>query len=236
MPTTQTRLQLATGSRALADAANDRNVTETLVNQWIDDAVRELWRVKVGVDPDSYAVRATISTTAGTPSYALPADFMQVRRLDRLNGNQTIPINEAPPLLELDFASAGSPGSYDDLAYRVIGGGIAGIAAPFVGANNLWILPDPGTATYYLWYVQSPQGLTGDASLLDCTHGEDIYVMSTVAAKIAERQQKESGMFRSEQERAKQAIIQANARRATGRPKRITDTRSQLGWRKYPRP
>lgn len=237
MPTTQTRLQLATGGRNLADAVGDRNISDPLVNQWVDDAVRELWRVKVSIDPDTYAVRSTIDTVAGTPSYALPADFMQVRRLDRvISAGQVSPVIEAPPLLELDFSSQGSPGNYDELMFRVIGGGLAGIGAPFAGANNLWILPDPGSSTYQLWYVQSPQGLELDASLLDCTHGEDIYVMATVAAKIAERQQKESGQFRSEQERARQAIIQANARRSTGRSKRITDTRSQLGWRRFPRP
>lgn len=228
MATLRTRAQLRSGARALADAENDRNVGDTLLNGWIDDAIRELWRAKVDVDPDTYAIRTAIATTSGTQSYSLPSDFMQIRRVDRVTGTNTYDmIVEAPPLLELDFNNTNSG---EALQYRVMGGGALGLPL-------LWLLPDPGTASYAVWYAQSPQPLAADGTNLDCTHGEDRYVQSAVAARIAKRQDRDPIPHLTEQAEALASMKTSIAKRSSGRPKRITDTRSQqTGFRKYPRP
>lgn len=226
MPLTRTRAVLRSRSREIADAENDRNIGDTLLNGWIDDAVAEVWRLKVNIDGDTYAVRTTLSTSAGTQNVSLPADFMLLRRLDKQEGSTLRQLVDAPPLLELDFTNTRGEAQF----YRVIGGGAA-------GASSLWILPDPGTATYVLWYIQSPQALANDAATMDCTYGEDEYITNTVATKIANRQDRDPMPYARRAAAALESIATTLRKRATGRPTRITDVRfTRTTHRRYPLP
>lgn len=230
MPTTLTREQLRDGARQLCDCVNDGHITDAEANGWINDAIRELWRDKSVVEPDIFLVRTTISTTAGTQSYTLPSDFQAIRRIDRVDGGNRYMLTEADPLLELDFSNLTSTGW--SVQYRVMGGGIA------QASTLLYLLPDPGTTSYDVWYVQSPQALGSDDAVLDVTHGEDRYVMHAVAARMARKQQDDATPFVQEQMLARDSIMQIVRRRDSGRPKRITDIRSQRlhNRRRYPAP
>ncbi len=230
MPTTMSRQQLRDGARELADCVDDPHISDAVANGWINDSIRELWRDKSVVEPDIFLVRTTIATTAGIQSYALPDDFQAIRRIDRVDGNSRYMLTEADPLMALDFSGVGS--FQWDVQYRVMGGGID------QSGTLLYLLPDPGTGSYDVWYVQSPQALEADDDVLDVTHGEDRYVMNAVAARMARKQQDDAAPFVQEQMLARDSIMQIVRRRDAGRPKRIVDIRSQrlTNRRKYPAP
>src|SRR5678809_589370 len=143
MPSVRTLAQLRSGTLRRCNCENDPNA-EDVVDDCINDAVREVWGYKFEWNPDVFAIRSTIAATAGTQAYDLPADFGSLRRVDWVDGTDRIMLTEAPPLLEADFSATGNwmDGS---VQYRVMGGGIAG------ADTQLYLLPDPGTETYEIW-------------------------------------------------------------------------------------
>lgn len=231
MPAVQTLAQIRTGVLRRGNFEGDPNV-EDVVDETIADAVREMWGYKAEENPDLLLVLDTISATTGTQAYDLPDDFGQLRRLDRVDGDDRILVVEAPPLLEVDFSQTGASTSADFVQYRLIGGGIDGSTA------QLYLTPDPGTWTYELWYVQAPQVLAADDDELDITFGEGRLVQAIATAQLCERQDRDATPHRAEQGRALECCKRLWRKRDAGRPRRITDIRSQAAAPRgrHPRP
>jgi hypothetical protein len=234
MPTTRTLAQLRAGVLRRANLENDPNA-EDVVDDAINASVRKMWSYKVEENAAllTVATPQSITATTGTQSYALPAGFGQLVRLDRVDGTDRVQVLEAPMMLEADFSRTGSATSADFVQYRVIGGGIDGSAA------RLFLLPDPGTFTYELWYVQSPQTLVGDGALLDVTYGEEDYVEARTAAELCERQDRPSDVHRRLEAESLQCCKRLWRTRDKGRPNRVINVRDaalMAGRRRHPRP
>lgn len=241
MSTTRTLAQLRFGVLRRADLENDANVTvvdasgASPVTNSINASVRKMWSYKVQANASLLmaATPANISAVTGTQAYTLPAAFGQLVRLDRVEGTDRITVTEAAPMLELVLDQTGANTPPDLVQYRVIGGGIDGSAA------RLYLVPDPGTYTYELWYVQSPQSLVADGDLLDTTYGEEDYVEARAAAELCERQDRDSSAHRRNEAEALQCCQALWRTRDKGRPNRVIDVRTQSQWasrRRYPRP
>ena len=226
----RTLLQLRTGARQLADCVGDANIPDAMVTDWVNDEIADLWEEVFAADPDRYVTVVTIATTSGDRSYDLPDDFMSIRRVDWLNGDARIPIEPAP-LLELNTSTDTGGTSPGLVQYRVMGGGLDG------SGTQLWLLPDPGTSTYEVWYVTAPALLAADGDELDGVAGWERFVMYGAAAKMLERQERDAMPFRAEKERARKSIQTMARRRDSGRAKKITDIRTMRGsWRELPDP
>lgn len=231
MPNVRTRLQLEARARFLADAVNDDNVEDDDLHDEVNNLLGELHGIVFERDPDRFLRQDTITTTTGTQSYELPDDFMSIRRVDYVNGDVRTMLTEAAPLLEMDF-SQNAGGSSGAAQYRVMGSGADGSEA------RLWLVPDPGDATYELWYVAGPPTLSDDTDELDVVTDWHSYIVYGLAAAIADRQETDSAPFRLQQERARLRIETQATKRDSGRAKQITDVRSQrMSVRdRYPRP
>lgn len=104
MSRTVTLLQLRTRSLRRADMATTGFVTASEVNDLINDEWPEVHRLLVQEGPpDWFSSTASITTTAGTIAYALPADCYQPTCLYALNTNGP----PRPILPSSDFAIAG---------------------------------------------------------------------------------------------------------------------------------
>lgn len=233
MPTTRTFLQLRTGVLRRTNCESDPNATDVVADV-VNAAIRKMWSYKVEANASllTVATPQNITATAGTQSYTLPAGFGHLVRLDRVEGTDRVQILEAPMMLEADFSRPGSGGT-DLVQYRVIGGGVDGSAA------RLYLMPDPGTYTYELWYVQSPQSLSADGDTLDVTYGEEDYVEARAAAELCERQERPSDVHRRLEFEALQCCKRLWRTRDKGRLNRVIDVRTQArlaGRRRYPRP
>lgn len=241
MATTRTFAQLRLGVLRRANLEGDPNVTEadganpSPVDAAINASVRKMWAYKVETNASLLMLNApaTIAAVANTQSYTLPADFGHLVRLDRVQGTDRIMVTESSPMLELVLDRTGTNSSPDLVQYRVIGGGRDGSTA------RLYLVPDPGTYTYELWYVQSPQALVADGDLLDVTYGEEDYVEARAAAELCERQERDSSAHRRNEAEALQCCKALWRTRDKGRPNRVIDVRTQQMWasrRRYPRP
>lgn len=70
-----TLAQMRTRALQLADMENDGHVSTSEANDAINAGVAYTWNELVRLDPSQYSSDATITTTSGTSSYALPSDF-----------------------------------------------------------------------------------------------------------------------------------------------------------------
>lgn len=98
MARTVTLLQLRTRSLRRADMATSGFVTAAEVTDLVNDELPEVYRLLIQVGPpEYYSSTANFTTSVGTASYALPADFLEetnVWCVDTSNTNR--------PLLPID--------------------------------------------------------------------------------------------------------------------------------------
>src|SRR5688500_500539 len=94
MARTRTRAQIMASARALADQVGITRNTDAVLAYQINQLIAQLWGMLVAVDPDRFLVATTISTTAGTKSYTLPAAFMSMRRVAKVVGTHEVPIEK----------------------------------------------------------------------------------------------------------------------------------------------
>lgn len=225
MARTRTRLQIATMARRAADCVGDSHISDAEVVDWIDQDIAELWDMLVAPDPDRYSVVETITTTAGTLAEDLPEDFYQVRAVDRVEGSERIPID--PWKLQERGQHRGTTFlshslGFEPVHYRVMGQGIDGTLA------QIHFLPDPGTATYEIRYVQAPQLLVADDDVFDGVAGWEEWVILSVAIRMLIKQDRDSSGLERQRARIEARIEHMAGMRDAGAAPQVADTRGSF--------
>lgn len=225
MPRTRTRLQIRDAARALADQVNGAFVTDDQANFWIDQAIAALWDKVAIADPDRYLKSSDISTTAGTKSYALPADFYKLRGVELVSGSSRYTVERYEFAERNVYQNADVwliPNERTNVRYRIMGGGDDG------STSKIYFEPDPGTNTYTVWYVQAPQLLTSDPDTFDGAGGWEEYVIYDVAAKMAAKEQSDdtAAFCLVQRAEAEARVLAAAPDRDAGQAPRVQDTRT----------
>lgn len=184
MALTTTLVALRTLVRRRTDQVDSAQVEDAEINGWINQGMRHFVRQLVSVNPDYYVLEESISTTSGTREYELPAGFITVRGLDRVDGDQRTTLRGFSWVDRNRFWSLST--KYP--RYRVIRGGRDGTGA------RLQFASDPGTTTdgYLLHYTGVPDDLTADGDELDDILGLSDYVVVYAAACVREMLDEES--------------------------------------------
>lgn len=223
MARTKTRDEIALMARRMADCVGDEHIDDAEVVDWINQDIAELWDMLVVPDPDRYSITASIATTAGTLAEDLPADFYQIRAVDRVEGDDRIPIE--PWTLQERERHRGSAFfshwiGYEPVHYRVMGQGIDGELA------QIHFLPDPGTATYEIRYVQAPQLLAAGDDVFDGVAGWEEWVVLSVAIRMLLKQDRDSSGLERQRARVEDRIKHMAGMRDAGSAPQIADTRN----------
>lgn len=220
MAYTLTRLQLVTRGRRKADAVGDNHVTDTELNDEVNDLISRIWKEVFAVDRDRVAAVTSITLT-GAEEYTLPAAFMSLIRADWVSGSQHVML-EPTTFAEMDLSDQAGAACY----YRLVGGGQTG------STERLHIRPDPGTGTIELWYATTAPVLSADGDTYDCRFDEHRYVIAGLARFIAVKQETDPTPHEAEMLDALEHVRTLARRRDAGRAKQIADVRSlNLGWR-----
>lgn len=241
----RTFLALQAEAQALADCGNDPHITAAddgdggtinLSALWVNQGIAELWRKVVRANPDRYLRRVTFSTTAGTAAYNLSDvlddsdpetteddDFLAIRRLDLIRGNDRIAIDRFE-LQDAPYRNA-NPLTGGLTRYRVIGQGVDG------SDSQIYFDPDPGTNTYALWYVQRPPVLTEDDDTFDGIAGLEDWVVCFAALRMCIRQETSTAEIMAEMARIESGIAPIAGQRDMGRAPKIANTRTRTTWR-----
>jgi hypothetical protein len=221
----RTREWIRDQARELADEVGSTFVTDTIANEWIDQAHAKLVDLLVSANPDWCLADTTIQTTSGTKEYAVPDDFYQVRGVDLVLGNDHSVALE--PYNFLDRNRGGQewpPSRWHETAvrYRIVRKGTDG------AATRLRFEPDPGGQLYRLWYVHATQDIEDDADEIDGVNGYEEYIVADVALKMLTKSDSDpSGALQLKAE-TQQRIQNMATKRDHGRPVQVADTRSSF--------
>lgn len=173
-----TLADLRTLVRRRTDQVDSDQVEDDEIDGFINVGMRHYVRQLVAANPDFYVLETSVSTTSGTYEYALPAGFLALRGVDRVEGN------DRTSLLGFTWVDRNkyrrSTTRYPRT--RVLRGGRDGTGA------RLQFASDPGTTTagYLVHYLGVPDDLTADDDELDDVLGLSDYVVVYAAACVRE--------------------------------------------------
>lgn len=222
MSRTRTREQIRDQALILADAVGDEHATgaaNVYVNALIDQSAALLQDMLAARDPDRYLVRATITTTAGTLEYTLPAAFKKIVRVDwrptsgaryRLEPYEITDMHEGDVLTDAYPMQA---------RYRVLYSGTDGTGVRLVFDRQ------PPLPTVEVWYVAAPTVFASDAATIDGVSGWESWIVWDVVASLQIRAQEDPSAAMAERARIEAQIKASASSRDAGRPKRVSDTR-----------
>lgn len=179
MALTQTLSQIRANVQKFANvqgaSALVRHPTADL-NDYINRGIGALYRILTGVVPDQrYLASSPVTTSSGTSTYALPADFDHLVSVDlTANGTkvwlEAYEMNERPALTDPATSYTGIP-----YTYRLRG-------------SNIELLPT-ATAAYTgtLWYVPTAPQLASDGATFDTISRLDDFIIYYAARLVAIR-------------------------------------------------
>lgn len=220
MALTRTLAEIQTEVRVLTDTVNDRHISDAHLTYWINQGLAELRGILLRLDPDRHVTTTTVSTTAGTAGYNLPANFLSLRRVDLVEGTRRYPIEQfqlqEPPYWYSDFAGSGAP-PYAATRYRLIG-------------DQITFDPDPGTRTFTLYYVQVPTRLAAGGDTVDGVIGWEDWIVMFVAARVRVRNEEDPSFELAEMARIEDKIKAEAANRDSGQAPKIGDVRPRGAW------
>lgn len=165
--------QLTTAVRRRADLENDTHVADAEIYEWLSTYYAELYDILVSSGLHYFETSYSFASNGGS-SYALPADFYAMLRLDYVLSAETNVELKEIGLRELHHVSGTSARA---AFYRVVG-------------ENLILYPQPPSGhNYVLKYIPAPIKLEAGATEVDGISGwEDYLVTGAVLTAHSKRE------------------------------------------------
>ncbi len=210
---------IITKVRQRTEMVSSLYVTDPELVGWISDSLAELDGILISTYEDfKVTVSATLtisSPTDGTNYVSMPAGFLKLRRLDRLEGGEW---RRLDPIALLENSSAPRGLTREPLGFFLVG-------------STAYIEPWSCSAgSYRAWYVPAFTVLTATnnslATYMDVQAWHE-YAVADCCAKITEKQGMDSSQFMGRKMAAQARIINDAQPRQAGAPKRATDTRGR---------
>ncbi len=224
MPLTRTLAQLRTQAREYADMESSAFVSDAEVDRLVNLGLAQLWHLLVSVDIDRHVTSTEIATSAGTLEYGLPADFAQLRSVERLTGSGS---ETGYTLERYSLGEGHSHGAYpvfadgDFIRYALVGQGVDGTS------TRLRFNVDPGVRYFRVWYIQHPVELTVDTDAFDGVAGwEEWAVLWAAEQMMAKEESDPSALIRRRTEMTAR-VRDIAAHRDAGTPPQIVKRRGR---------
>ena len=218
MARTVTLGTIRTRIRQRADCVGSLFVTDAELNGLIDSARTELMDLLVKGEIHQFETAVTITTVAGTASYALPTDHYKTLAIDyQVSASPAV----YAPLRELTFAERNLTGVVGASSY-----GASPAGYRLVGANIV-LAPVPASAqTLRHTYIPAPTdiSLAADATTIDGVAGWEEFIVIQAAINVKNKEE----VTHSDLDRDLALIKMRIAEMSTDREpvKSIVDTRS----------
>ena len=179
MALTKTLAQLRTSLKIRAGMNTNGtsvDLTPTVLNEIINDAVYEGWDVITGKWLDYYTTNTQISVSSGTDNYAVPTDFYKLRALWILDGSRYWKLRP----IDLDAAheyTGDTVGNKQSYRYRIM-------------ARSIYIAPVPASAeTLRLYYIPIKTEMTSDSDSITLDVPIELkYILSIAWRDVLDRQ------------------------------------------------
>lgn len=155
---------------------NSDDITSTLLNDFINEAIAELWDLLVGKWQDYYTISTTFPFVIGTDTYALPSGFYKLRKVE-------LQWSPGPPatwhrMEPHDLAIAHEFRSASSRRYRYR-----------IQAGNLVFVPLPNTLeTIRLYYVPVAPTLVNDDDSIAAINGYEELCLQLALKRCKDRE------------------------------------------------
>jgi hypothetical protein len=221
MTLSRTLLEIRTAAKRRADQENSGLVTDPEWDRYINLSYTDLWdRLVRARGFEYFGVKATVNTSAGVETVALPTTFYKLWGVSALiNGEQC-------PLAPLQMAER------DD--YDSVSGWNTGWPVRYmIVASGLLLRPVPdGIYTITFWHVPHITTLVADGDTVNGINGweELLEISAAIQARIKEETDTQALMI--ERQRLEARIDALAQSRDEGEPARVQNTRYRRpgGW------
>lgn len=201
-------------ARQRADQVKSKFVSDSELTSYINSAIAELYDLLCESYGEDFYVTEYEFTTTDAPSYTLPDNFYELKRLDlKIDGTDwvTVPrfnLNEETALRSSSFVALGG---YLNTRYRIVGNTIK--IAP---------LPAPGSTIRAL-FVPLPVKLQADSDTLDDFNYYSEYVIIDAAIKMMAKEESDVSVLAAQKEQQRARIVSKSANRDAANSEQITD-------------
>lgn len=207
---TVTLSELRTRARTRANMENSEFVSDTELNQFINDSLAELDDLLIASFGNDYRVSSTspANTVAGTTSYALPSAFYKLLGVDVRSSSGDRWTSLRP--FNFNERNRDTDDTLQALRYRLSG-------------SNFILSQDPGVISYRLWYIPVLTPLTVDGSTYTDTQNFAEYAVVDAAIKCMEKEESDTTDLRNDKAALKRRIEEMAQNRDAGQPSSISD-------------
>jgi len=213
MPRTATLSSLRDQVRKRADVENSTaRFPDAELNTYINQSWTELYDLIIESGGESYLNSTQISTSNGTDTYSLPADFYKVRGVDvDVGGPGPLPMRQFS-FEERNFYLYNSGWQYGrPVRYRLYGA-------------NIKFIPKPsGVYTVTVWYYPTPTSMVSDSDTIDGVSGWEEYVVIDAAVKVLTKDDRDASLLVGAHGAVRQRIVDMAMNRNAGEPERVDD-------------
>ena len=226
-PGITTLAQIRSIIRTQANVENSQFVTDAELLTYINLDAQELYGILVTSFNDSYFLAAPYAfTTDGvSTNYPLPADFFKLKGVDlSLTGGSNTFITLKPfnfrERNRLNNAWIASPvfNMLQNVRYSVQGSNL--MLTPLASANQF----------VQVWYTPRFTPLVADTDTLDGVNGWEGYIIASVCARIAAKQEDDPSPWLNQKAQLLQRITEEAAQRNEGDPTTVSDVYNDSGW------
>ena len=215
MARSRTLGEMRSDVRLRADLVGNQFVTDSEINEYVNQSLAELYDRLVGSRGQEYYAAEQIITTTGVEGYALPATHYETLYVELEYGGSRFRIgsysfHERAALLGTSTPNPGIP-----VAFRII-------------AGNLTLLPVPTAGyTVHHWYVPACPRLVLDADSFDGVDGWEEYAIWRAVAYVQQKEQLDPSFALSFVASLGGRIDRLAPFRATQNTERVTDVYRQ---------
>jgi len=211
--------QMRTRVRRRADMERSTFVSDSEINQYINDGIKTLYDLLVQkFGQDYYTISGPLTSfVADQLDYDLPADFYKETGVDlQLDSDNYI---TAKPFMWVErnrFNTILSRGvlAYQSTYYKILG-------------NKIRFTQQPGSSTAFrIWYVPLAVELNSDSDTFDGYNGWEKYVEILAAIDCKEKEESDTTALERQLARLEKRIEDAAENRQAGIGQRVTDVRS----------
>lgn len=209
--TAQTLAQLCSAIRENGELENAGTYTNAFLTRWVNQAIRDLVEIVSDQFAGYFDSTTTVATVAGTQTVNLPANFRDLRALDRqVAADRHAPLRRLTLGQTYAYQGRGAPRGY------MLHGGTA------PGTIRLFPVPD-AVYTLRLTYEPVITPLALDADTFDFGNGWEDYVHQLVLLEIDLREERPVQERMVKIDRARQRIIGSAQKRNSAEPEYLVD-------------
>lgn len=218
MARTRTLAQLRQEVRQRADLESSNHVTDSEVNRYVNQSCAALHGLIAEADEDYLTVSTTITTVAGTGTYAFTG--YRIRWVEAVINGLTV---------RLDRWRFDQRDQLINAATRWTSTGAIPLYRYVRGQISLLPVPD-GAYSVTIWHIDPFADLTLDSDTFNGEDGWEEWVVLDAAIKCLTKEESDPSALMAERQRVEQRIRAALGTRDHARPDTAVDTDPNARW------